>query len=209
MVKQLGVTIAVVLMLSPPVRACSVSVNPTTGQVTAVPQNATPFPQVGGSGGGGGGQQQPTGPIVSYKEIERGPDAKLRLQMFAKTYDQMLQALDPDLKKKDGSELDAYERTFRFQGKLSQAGEVMHALDAAARLQTDGAEAPTDEEVRHAEEVLSAAIKELSDDVPDVVRAQVMYDPWRIWLLALAGIVAFAIGSAVLYWQKQRQLAVA
>ena len=208
MAKQLWVTIAAVLMLAPRAPACSVTVNPATGEVTAVPQNATPFPQIS-STGGGGGQQQPSGPIVSYKETERLPDAQLRLQMFAKTYDQMLRALDPDLKKKDGSELDPYERTFQFQGKLSQAAEVMHALDAAARLQTQGAEAPTDEEVRHAEEVLSAAIKELADDVPDVVRAQVMSDPRKIWLLVIGGLAAFAVGCAVLYRQKQRQLAAA
>lgn len=209
MVKQLWATIAAVLMLAPSLPACSVTVNPLTGEVTAVPQNATAFPQSGGTGGGGGGgPQQPTGPIVSYKQIERGPDARLRVPMFAKTYDQMLKALDPDLKKEDGSDLDPYERTFRFQGKLSQAAEVMHALDVAARLQTEG-EAPTDEEVRHAEEVLSGAIKELTDDVPDVVRAQVMHDPRKIWLLAGCGLLAFAIGCAVLYRQKQRQLAAA
>jgi hypothetical protein len=122
----------------------------------------------------------------------------------------MLHALDPDLKKTNGEELNPYEKTFRFQSKLSQAAEVMHALDVVARLEAgEAAKAPTDEEARRAEEVLSVAIKDLADHVPESVRAEVLHDPRKVWIIAIGGIMAFAIGCAVLYWQKQRQLAAA
>ena len=193
--------------------ACNVTINPQTGEITGVPQNATPFAgnNLGAEvarlrGGGGGG-------VPRLPEIQRGAVPRQNVRLLTGTYTHMLDALDPDLKKPDGKEMDPYEKTFRFQGKLSEASEVMHALDVAARLDAlevgQEVEKPTDEEVQHAEAVLTQAVKDLADDVPDAVRAEVMYDPRKIWMLWIGGAIAFAIGCVVLYWQKQRQMAAA
>lgn len=207
MLKYVSIAALALLPLLPSAsEACSVTIGPD-GQITSAPQNATPFSSGGGSGGGfgrGGGGQSGG---LSLPQIGRNGNSQQRVGQLSGAYSHMLDALDPDLKKPNGDELDPYEKTVRFQNKLSDAAEVMHALDTAARLQTSDPDVkpPTEEEIRHAEEVLTAAILELQDDVPDAVRAQILHDPRKIWIVAISGLIAFAIGSAVLYCQKRRQ----
>lgn len=142
--------------------------------------------------------KQPPVPLVKTLGTK---DPKERVRGLGRTLEDLMQAMDPDLKTKSGERPSAESRTKHFRYKLSAPQEVLSALETQSKL--NAGQEPTAAELERAEKTLLTAINDLRDDAPSEISSAIFTDPYwsRIYrALAVLGILAVvAFGAKKVY----------
>ena len=133
-------------------------------------------------------------------EIDRMTNAGAQAPALAGALNDMLQAIDPDLRAADGKRAGVRGLAQFHRQRLSDPDAVIAALDAlkTGEIQSSAAEgSPEHARAVAARSALRTALEDLRDDVPSPVADAVFRDPRSVWWWWLAVAVLLAVGIAV------------